>query len=142
MIMHFVRNGFRRQMQSPLGYFTLIALALALISLSSCTGEKPPTSMDQLSTLQRFTLTVEKKYKREAYKNDIDLHFLPVDQKRVKVVVTYKDNTLHSTADSVADAAIEHYRRLAKESPEMSDVEYILEKEVKLRPKTPGESTP
>jgi len=98
--------------------------------------------MDQMSTLQRFTLTVEKKYKRESYKNDIDLHFLPIDAKRVKVMVTYRDNTFESQAESVADAAIEHYRRLARESSEMVDVEYAIEKEVKLRAKTDGDSNP
>lgn len=91
--------------------------------------------MDQMSTLQRFTLGVEKKWKRESYKNDIDLHFLPIDDRHVKVVVTYKDNTFHSTADSVADAAIAHYKRLARESSEMADVEFVIDKELKLRPK-------
>ncbi len=127
----------RRKLQSPLTYFAIVAGALTLLVLSSCTNSSaPPTSMDQMSPLQRFTLTVEKKYKRESYKNDIDLHFLPVDAKHVKILVTYKDNTLFTMADSVADAAIEHYRRLAKEAPEMNDVEYVIEKEVKLRPKS------
>lgn len=128
---------------------------LSAILLSACTeskkssslpaeNEMPPTVFDSTPAAPRadsvkiasFIYTMERKYKREAIRNPIDLHFKESGD-GMKVIVTYDRKADPTLAASIADAAIEHAKRLKREDPEMRNVNLTIEREVSPRPEKP-----
>lgn len=123
--------------------------------LSACSGssqsasppaqnEMPPTVFDSTPAAPKadsvktasFIYTMERKFKREAIRNPIDLHFKESGD-GMKIIVTYDRKSDPTLAASIADAAVEHAKRLKREDPEMRDVNLSIDREVSPRPDTP-----
>ncbi len=118
-------------------------LALGAVACSEDDGKtsKPITIFDSAPPAPRtdsvkiaaFIVRLEQKYKREAYRNAIDLHFLSGGENRVKVRVTYDRKTDPTMAASIADAAVELAKRLRREDPELRDIDILFERELRPR---------
>lgn len=85
------------------------------------------------SPQERFILKIEQKYKREAYRNDIDLHFVPVGSDGLKIVATYKNGASVDLATNIANGAIELVRGLKAQDPTVKDLDLTIDKEVRPR---------
>lgn len=108
------------------------------LSLSGCDFSCAPLAQNattQLTPLQHFTFKVEQKYKRYDTNNDIDLHFFCLNEHSVKVKVTFKTIEQQSLAESIAEAAMDHYKHLAREEDSVKGIDFSIEKEVSMRPK-------
>jgi hypothetical protein len=125
---------------------TVLVLLLSLVPGCSDSSEPkksntPPTVFDQSSPDPRsnerkiadFIIQLEMKYKREAIRNPIDLHFTANGPDRIKVKLTYDRTSDPTTAGSIADAAIELARRLKREDPNLRDVDIGFDREIVRR---------
>jgi hypothetical protein len=123
---------------------SLLASALAT-ALSSCTDSDenvaPPTifdapphdpKTDKLKT-EAFIIKLEQKYKREAFRSAIDVHFLGNGEGRMKVRVTYERGSDPTTAAAIADAAVDLAKRMKREDPSMRDLDLEVDREVRAR---------
>ncbi len=126
-------------------FCTLFALILSLAP--GCSESEPqklktpatifdPSSPDPRSNEMKigdFVIQLEKKYKREAIRNPIDLHFTANGPGRIKVRLTYDRTSDPTTAGSIGDAAIELAKRLKREDPALRDIDIAFDREVVRR---------
>ncbi|MBC7386100.1 MAG: hypothetical protein H7301_08075 [Cryobacterium sp.] len=83
--------------------------------------------------LKSFIVTLEQKYRRDGLRSPVELHFREGDEGRVRVMLTYDSRTDPTTANSIAEAAVELAKRLKREDPEMVGVEVAYDREVVRR---------
>jgi hypothetical protein len=126
------------------------SLPIALVSLlasalTACTDSNenvaPPTVFDapprdprtdKLKT-EAFIIRLEQKYKREAFRSPIDVHFVGNGEGRMKVRVTYERGSDPTTASAIADAAVDLAKRMKREDPTMKDIDLEVDREVRAR---------
>jgi hypothetical protein len=123
---------------------------VALLALAGCTDREslreageaaPPTVFDpaphipkdEQGKIDAFILRTEVKYRRESYRNSIDLHFMENGPRRIKVRVTYDRNGDPTTANSIADAALDLVKRLKREDEYVRDISIDFDREVVRR---------
>lgn len=130
----------------------IIVAALLATTLVGCTDKDveglkesleppPPTIFDppphdpknDNQKLVLFIVRMEQKYKREAFRNAIDLHFVANGENRMKVRVTYDHTADPTTASSIADAAVDLTKRLKHEDPSLKDLDFAIDRELKAR---------
>ncbi len=120
----------------------------SLLGLASCSDtneegktSRPPTIFDQQPPKPRtdqvkidnFIVQLEKKYKREAIRNPIDLHFSGNGVGHVKIRISYDHESDPTMANSIADAALELAKRLKREDSELRDIEITFDRVVERR---------
>ena len=124
--------------------FTLTSVLGALFGVfgTGCTGsatsEQPLTIFEAAPAaprakqikLKSFIVTLEQKYRRDGLRSPVELHFREGDEGRVRVMLTYDSRTDPTTANSIAEAAVELAKRLKREDPEMAGVEVAYDREV------------
>ena len=124
---------------------TVLALVLSLSP--GCSESEPqklttpatvfdPSAPDPRSNelkLADFVIQLEKKYKREAIRNAIDLHFTANGPGRIKVRLSYDRTSNPTTAGSIGDAAIELAKRLKREDAALRDIDIQFDREVVRR---------
>ena len=124
-----------RQILKKLGTLALLPVIL-FFTLSSCNKDSLKSDpMSSVSDLQLFVYKVEAKYKREASRNDIDLHFTTDGKKEIKITLTYKNDSDQDLALSIAEAAVTHVKRLLLEEKDLKASEVRISTEVKKRDK-------
>lgn len=114
----------------------VIGLCAGLGLVSGCFDKEPP--MNSVSPQELFINKLEQKYKREAYRNDIDLHFTVAGPKKLKIISTYKQGASVELAYSITNGAAELVRGLKQQDPVMRELELEVEKEV--LPRAPDEN--
>lgn len=92
--------------------------------------------MSALSDLQHFVYKVEAKYKREAGRNDIDLHFITANAGEIRIELTYKKPGDQDLALSIAEAAANMTKRLILEEETLKDKNIRITTQTKLRETT------
>lgn len=108
----------------------LLVLVLAA-TLSACDfGEE---SRERSLELQQFTIAMEAKYRRESYRNDVDLHFTSNGTDTVTVVLTYKNMPDRGLAESIGDSAVDLVKRQLRQDPKFKDRVVEVRKEVSAR---------
>lgn len=124
-----------------------VALLITLLGLAACTASDetgkstPPTVFDETNPDPRsddqkvidWIVNLEKKYKREALNNAVDLHFLSNGARRVKVRLTYDRQSDPTKVSSIADAAIDLVKRMKREDPSVRGLEIGIDREVTRR---------
>ncbi len=93
----------------------------------------PPAPRTDEVKIETFIVKLEQKYKRVAFRNAIDLHFVSGGENRIKIKVTYDRKSDPTTASSIADAAVDLAKRLKREDPDMRDIDVIFERDVRTR---------
>ena len=107
-------------------------LLLLMLSGIGCTNSVAPEG-SPAAKVEGFVLRMEQKYNREAHRNAIDLHFIASGESHMIVRVTYDQTADSTTANSIADAAVELARRLKREDSTLNGVDITIEREVKAR---------
>jgi hypothetical protein len=126
----------------------LIGVLIVPVLLSGCTksGEDgkldtPPTVFDPTvpdprsddQKIADFVVKLERKYKREEIRNDVDLHFFSNSHGRVKIRLTYSREADPTTAASIADAAVALAKRLKREDPSVRGLDIAFDREIVRR---------
>lgn len=114
----------------------------------ACSGSNPDGTKNRPSTvfdsapqkprtdevkIGDFVVQLEKKYRREAIRNSIDLHFSAPTPGHILIRITYDGSADPTKANSIADAAVELAKRLKREDPELRDVDIQVDKSVDRR---------
>jgi hypothetical protein len=138
----------KKMLHSNRRMILLTSLMLLGLGLTGCSGSEdsgklgtPITVFDKAvpdprtdtMKINDFIVGLERKYRREDSKNSIDLHFKENGPGRIKVKLTYDREADPTLVSSIADAAIEHAKRLKREDPSVRDVTIVFEREVSRR---------
>lgn len=92
----------------------------------------PKPQVDQV-LIDDFIVHLEQKYKRESIRNAVDLHFSDNGPGHIKVRLTYDRESNPTTANSIADAAVELAKRLKREDPELREIDIIFDRVLERR---------
>ncbi len=93
----------------------------------------PPGPRSDQIKIDDFVVALESRYKRESLRNAIDLHFSKVGSNQIKIRVGYDRTANPTTANSIADAAVELAKRLKREDPELRNIDVTFERVVEPR---------
>lgn len=105
------------------------------------TSNRPSTVFDSAPQKPRadqakiddFIVQLEKKYKREAIRNPVDLHFSGNGPGHIQIRITYTRAADPTVANSIANAAVDLAKRLKREDPELRDVDILFDRVVERR---------
>lgn len=120
---------------------TLCAMNLACTKDEEGKSKRPATIFDATPPqpkadqvkIDNFIVRLEQKYKRESIRNAVDLHFSDNGPGRIKIRLTYDRAADPTTANSIADAAVELAKRLKREDPELRDLDILFDRVVERR---------